>query len=67
MTKTTAGREANTGLFVNMFGFLNIGISDLFRISEFGFRIYFACNNASNGRAFSILIPLGRRDGLVLI
>jgi len=64
MTKTTAGREANTGLFVNMFGFLNIRISNLFRISEFVFRIYFIFRNALNGRALSILIPLGRRDEL---
>ena len=43
----------------------NIRISNLFRISIFGFRVYGLHEYAGNGRAFSILT--GRAGGLYMI
>jgi len=58
MTKTTTAEILLTGFLFTGLNLLNIRISNLFRISEFGFRIYFIFRNALNGIAFSILTPL---------
>jgi len=58
MTKTPTAEILLTCFLFTGLDLLNIRISNLFRISEFEFRIYFIFSNALNGIAFSFLTPL---------